>query len=89
MGRRDSRRDVDITFGAREQSDGSYLHNDGAISWYNEVGQRHREEGPACIYNDGSVNWWYIDGRIYSFNDWCNKLNKTDEDKMLLKLQYG
>ena len=72
---------------AVEQPDGSYLHNDGAISWYNEVGQRHRKDGPAVIKSDGE--WWYIDGRIYSFNDWCNKLNKTDEEKMMLKLQYG
>jgi hypothetical protein len=82
-----SRRDYEITFGAIEQPDGSYIDDNNRITWYNEKGKRHCDHGPAIKYKSGA--WWYIDGRIYSFDDWCNKLNKTDEDKMLLRLQYG
>jgi hypothetical protein len=83
-----SRRDSDMMFGAVEQSDGSYIddHNN-RITWYNEEGRRHCDHGPAIKCRSGK--WWYIDGRIYSFDDWCNKLNKTDEVKMMLRLQYG
>ena len=71
---------------AVEQPDGSYLHNDGDIFWYNEVGQRHRKDGPAVIKSDGEI-YWYFNGREYKFDDWL-KLNKTDEQKMLLRLRY-
>jgi hypothetical protein len=75
-----------LEFGAILQSDGSYLHNDGDIFWYNEAGHIHREDGPAVIHDRG---YWYYLGVGYSFDDWCIKTNKTDEDKMLLRLQYG
>ena len=46
-----SSRDYDIFFdGAVEQSDGSYLNKYGTITWYNEEGEIHREDGPAIIY---------------------------------------
>ena len=72
---------------AVEQPDGSYLHNDGDIFWYNEVGQRHRKDGPAVIKSDGEI-YWYFNGEEYKFDEWL-KLNKTDEQKMLLRLQYA
>jgi|TARA_R110000765_G_scaffold381040_1_gene472266 hypothetical protein len=76
-------------YGAVEQSDGSYVDEFAATSWYNEEGSLHREDGPACIYDDGSVNWC-LNGLTYpSFNAWCNKLNKTDEEKMMLRLRYA
>jgi hypothetical protein len=84
-----SRRDVDIEeFGAIEQSDGSYVHNDGDIVWYNEEGFYHREDGPAIIYLDGDI-YWYLNGEWYSFDDWCIELNKSDEVKMMLRLRYA
>ena len=49
-------RDFDINlYGAVEQPDGSWLHNDGDIFWYNEDGQRHRKDGPAVIKSDGEI----------------------------------
>ena len=85
-----SSRDYDIgNCGAVEQSDGSYVDRDGCITWYNKHGEWHREDGPACIYRDGSVEW-FINGTTYwSFAEWLIELNKSDEAKMLLRLQYA
>jgi len=71
-----------------EQSDGSYLHCDGDIFWYNEAGLCHREDGPSLTLTDGRM-LWYLNGIYYSFDEWCIKLNKSDEEKMMLRLQYG
>jgi hypothetical protein len=72
---------------AEEQSDGSYLNKYGDVCWYNEAGQRHREDGPAVIYNDGEVEW-LLNGEYHTFESWCAALNKSDEVKMLLRLSY-
>ena len=86
--RNKSYRDRDINlYGAVEQPDGSWLHNDGDIFWYNELGQRHRKDGPAVIKSDGKI-YWYFNGEEYKFDEWL-KLNKTDEQKMILRLQYA
>jgi hypothetical protein len=83
-----SSRDDDIAdYDAKEQSDGSWLHNDGDIFWYNEAGQIHREDGPSVIRN-GYIHW-YLNGDNYTFAEWLIKLNKPDEDKMLLRLRYA
>jgi hypothetical protein len=80
-------RDYDIKHsGAVEQSDGSYLDDFGDISWYNRRGQYHKEDGPAVI--DGRLHWYYL-GVEYNFNLWCMLLNKSDEDKMMLRLRYA
>jgi hypothetical protein len=40
-----SRRDFNIEeFDSIEQPDGSYLDNDGDISWFNDDGEWHKEE---------------------------------------------
>ena len=36
----------------------------GAIRWYNEAGQLHREEGPAIEYADGT-KVWYLNGQYH------------------------
>jgi hypothetical protein len=69
------------------QSDGSYMDSYGACRWFNEEGRRHREEGPAVISPNSNMGWW-LNGLRYSFNMWCIELNKTDEAKMMLRLQY-
>jgi len=73
---------------AVEQSDGSYLSVYGDTTWYNEEGQLHKEDGPAIILGDGDIVW-YLHGLGSSFDEWCIKLNKSDEEKMLLRLQYA
>ena len=87
--RNNSYKDFDISlYGAVEQPDGSYLHNDGDVYWYNKVGQRHRKDGPAVISPNGDVEWW-LNGNYYFVDDWLIELNKTDEEKMMLRLQYA
>ena len=72
---------------AVEQSDGSYLHEDGDIVWYNKSGTMyHREDGPAVIR--GNIVYWYYLGIEYNFDLWCMLTNKSDEVKMMLRLQY-
>jgi len=58
----------------------------------------HKEDGPAAILLTAilpkgnhwySYNEWYLYGKRYLFEEWCNKLNKTDEEKVFLKLKYS
>jgi|TARA_R110000744_G_scaffold362620_1_gene470710 hypothetical protein len=89
MSRSRSTRDFIIKhYDAIEQSDDSYVDRDGVITWFNELGQYHREDGPSLIYPTGEIDW-FLNGVNYTFADWCNKLNKPDESKMLLRLQYA
>ena len=83
-----SYRDFDIDCGAVEQADGSYLNKYGEITWYNEEGEWHREDGPAVISILNGEEW-RLNGEEYSFDAWLIKLNKTDECKMMLRLQYA
>jgi hypothetical protein len=76
-------------FKAVEQADGSYLHNDGDIFWYDNLGDMHREDGPAVTSFSGQPPW-YLHGVSYnSFNDWLKLTPISDEQKMLLRLQYA
>jgi hypothetical protein len=84
-----SSRDYDIgNCGAMEQSDGSYVDSDGCITWYNKQGKWHCDHGPAVIYPDGDVSW-YLNDVYYQFAKWCTLVSITDEDAMMLRLQYG
>jgi len=84
----ESTRDEDIRlFGAVEQSDGSYKDDGDNIYWYNEDGEYHREDGPACIFYNGELEWW-LDDHFYKFAEWLIKSPISDEEKMMLRLQY-
>ena len=91
-----SYRDFDISlFGAVEQSDGSYIARSGDVSWYNEVGQLHREDGPAVIHlepangDEGRHNEWWLNGLPYKFKRFLEESTIEDEVKMILRLQYA
>jgi|TARA_R110000744_G_scaffold10406_1_gene32505 hypothetical protein len=91
-----SNRNFDMIFGAVEQSDGSYIDRDGTITWYTEAGKYHNEDGPAIAFPSGGIRWyatgqfgWYLNGIHLSLSEWLIESNKTDEEKMLLRLQYG
>lgn len=47
----------------------------------------HCEDGPAKIFNDKTA-LYALDNQVYNFDEWCLVTNKSDEEKMLLKLQY-
>ena len=38
------------------------VDENGTVRWYNENGQRHREDGPAYEYADGT-RFWYLNGQ--------------------------
>jgi len=89
-----------LEFGAHFQTQGSYINEfgritypcmkdeEGCVLWYNMDGEYHREDGPAIIYTDDCE--YYLNGKeFYDINEWLSALNKTDEEKMLLKLQYS
>ena len=49
----------------------------------------HNTEGPARIsYSKQNVRW-YIHGWFHTFDEWCEQLDKTPEEKMILQLKYG
>jgi len=83
-------KDKDIRlYDAVEQSDGSYMNSLGTILWYNEKGQRHREDGPAIILSYGRLLWFVNGTRYDSFDEWLEVGDISDEEKMLLKLRYA
>jgi hypothetical protein len=84
-----SDRENDIKYaGAIQQPDGSYLHYNGEIHWYNEQGSKHRDTGPAILRSSGKV-FWILHGKQYLFDDWIKRTPITDEQKLLLRLQYA
>tara|TARA_R110000851_G_scaffold113803_1_gene238636 strand:+ start:342 stop:560 length:219 start_codon:yes stop_codon:yes gene_type:complete len=48
----------------------------------------HRDDGPAIEYADGYKSWWLNDNPL-TFDKWLDKVNMSDEDKVMMKLQYG
>jgi hypothetical protein len=83
-------RDIHINlFGARKQPDGSYMDEDGELTWFNKAGLLHRDDGPASVLTNGQIRWW-IHGQYYiSFKSWLEHSQNTDEAKMMLRLQYA
>jgi hypothetical protein len=63
------------------------INKHGIKFWY-QHGQLHRDDGPAIEWPDGEKSW-YINNQYLSFDDWLNQLNMSDEDKVMMKLQYG
>jgi hypothetical protein len=62
-------------------------HTDGSKQWY-QHGNRHRDDGPAVQYSHGT-KYWYLYGKYLSFNEWLDEVDISDEDKVMMKLQYG
>ena len=59
------------------------------ICWFRQGDAAlHREDGPAMIHKDGNVEWALEDKKI-SFEEWCEKTNKPQEEITFLKLKYG
>jgi len=78
-------------YDAVEQSDGSWLHDDGDVYWYNEEGEIHREDGPAILrpYMEYICEDWFFNDEEYSLEDWLKLSTIPDEDKMMLRLRYA
>ena len=69
----------------------AYIKNDEE-RWYIN-GVLHRENGPAIIHYNGEntdpMISWILDQKKYSFESWCNILNKTDEEQAILKIEWS
>ena len=51
--------------------------------------QIHCADGPAVEWVDGTNEWWLY-GKHYPFDRWLEIVpNLSDEEKVMLKLQYG
>ena len=68
---------------------GMSIDSFGAKVWRLPNRNIHREDGPAVEYTDGDVEW-RLDGSSMSFDKWLAKTTGlTDEEKVMMKLQYG
>ena len=78
-------------YDAVEQSDGSWLHDDGDVYWYNRIGEIHREDGPAILrpYIGYTCVDWFLNDAEYTLEDWLKLSTLPDEEKMMLRLQYA
>jgi hypothetical protein len=76
--------------GQRHRTDGPAIEwADGDTEWY-LYGVLHRTDGPAVEWANGDPPWWYIHGQGYLFDEWLD-LNPelSDDEKLMMKLQYG
>ena len=82
----------EIKDGKAIPSTGAFFLEDKTSIQYINNGRRHREDGPAIIntngHLEGLIEWWW-EGTPYIFETWCKVANKTDEEIVQLKLQYG
>lgn len=62
---------------------------DNVERWYDSSSKMiHRKDGPAVIYPNGN-QFWFLNNEIYYFDNFCKKLNLSEEDIIILKLKYG
>jgi hypothetical protein len=74
--------------GKTHRDDGPAVEwSDGDKAWY-QHGKVHRTDGPAVEYANGE-NYWYLNDKRLSFDEWLHTVNMSDEDKVMMKLQYG
>jgi hypothetical protein len=60
---------------------------DGDMWWYKH-GLRHRDDGPAVERVNGPKEWWLND-RYLTFDQWLDKVDISDEAKVMMKLTHG
>jgi hypothetical protein len=76
------------TDGVRHRTDGPAIEwLDGDKFWY-QHGECHRDDGPAYESANGGKSW-YLHDQCLTFDEWLNKVDMSDEDKVMLKLEYG
>lgn len=59
---------------------------DGTRQWWLN-GELHRTDGPAIEWSNGT-RAWYLNDEEYSFEYWCRRTNKTEEEISKLEEQY-
>ena len=61
----------------------------GCLLWMDDHKRIHNADGPAVIWTDRQLYDWFYEGKTMSFEDWCKKTGKTEEEIVILKLKYG
>jgi hypothetical protein len=62
---------------------------DGAKVWRLSNRNIHRDDGPAIEYADGDKHW-RLHGEPMYFEEWLDRTTGlTEEEKIMMKLQYG
>jgi hypothetical protein len=76
--------------------DGKIHRTDGpAVEWADGTkewaiyGLNHRTDGPAVEWASGKITW-HLDGITLTFEEWLKQTTGlTEDEKVMLKLQYG
>jgi hypothetical protein len=74
--------------GNRHRDDGPALVSTNGDKWWYQHGKSHRADGPAIIYANG-INLWWLNNRCLPFDEWLDKVDIPDENKVMMKLQHG
>jgi hypothetical protein len=57
--------------------------------WFTADRKLHRTDGPAVEFADGFTYWWLHDKSL-SLDEYLDQNTElTDEEKVMMKLQYG
>jgi hypothetical protein len=51
------------------------------------IAEFHDESGPAFVLDGWAI--WYLDNVRVTFEEWCERTGKTDEEIIFLKLKYN
>jgi hypothetical protein len=74
--------------GKVHRDDGPAYENTDGHKWWFQHGNCHRDDGPAIRWADGTNEWW-LNHTELTFDKWLNKVDMSDEDKVMMKLEYG
>jgi hypothetical protein len=72
---------------SRERKHGQIVNAEGDNFWY-QHGEFHRDDGPAIIYANGHKSWW-LNNERFTFERWLDEVDISEEQKVMIKLQYG
>lgn len=63
------------------------IYSDGDTEWYIN-GKLHRTDGPAVLCSNGYKEWC-INDTEYTFEEYCEELNLSQEQILKLTLKYN
>jgi hypothetical protein len=73
----------------RHRTDGPAIEWADGDKWWFLNGKHHRTDGPAIECMDGSTQWWLHDDEMI-FDEWLIANTEiSDDQQVMLKLQYG
>jgi hypothetical protein len=73
----------------RSSTDGPVVIEASGHTYRMLHGELHSVDGPSVEWADGGCGW-YLNGEYYELDDWLIANTEiSDEEKVMLKLQYG